>query len=188
MHISSLTLHLESRNLVNEEALAHGEGGEGGGGAVAPKTRQTLQLIVSVLIVDNIRLNLSRLLTKTTVVYGKNHTNNMNTSVEKNTEVPKKKGGGGLPSDATHISKNHVGRTFPGSFPTSTYLGKIISSTEWAVYRSAITGSIYSCNPNMNPLSRHSVVCSATKGLLRRFSHRTEARNPAKRAPYCTVL
>jgi hypothetical protein len=38
------------------------------------------------------------------------------------------------------------------------------------------------------PSSRHSLVCSASKGLLRRFSHRKEERNPEKLAPSCTVL
>jgi len=54
----SMRLCVWSRNVVNEEALAHW------GGSVAPKTKQTLQLIVSLLIVDNIQLNLSRILTK----------------------------------------------------------------------------------------------------------------------------
>jgi hypothetical protein len=68
----------------------------GEGDAVAPKTKQTLQLTVSLLIVNNIRLNVSTLLTKITAVYGKNHTNNMNISVGKNIEFQKKKKGGGV--------------------------------------------------------------------------------------------
>jgi len=120
VHISSLTLHLESRNLVNEEALAYW-----GGGAVAPKTKQTLQLIHSVLIVDNIRLNLSRLLTKTTVVYGKNHTNNMNTFVVKNTEVPKKKKGVGYQVTGRTFPEIMLVERFPEVFQTIPTWGKL---------------------------------------------------------------
>jgi len=97
-----------------------------------------------------------------------------------------KKRGGGLPIDATHISRNHVGRTFPGSFPTNTYLGKIISSTEWAVYRSVMTGSVYSCNPKMNLYHDTALFVPQLRGCY--VASRTSQRRVTLRNALLTAL
>ena len=98
----------------------------------------------------------------------------------------KKSGGGVLPNDATHISRNRVGRTFPGSFSNNTYLGKIISSAEWVVYRSVMTGSVYSCNPSMNPYHDTALFVPQLRGCY--VAYRTAQRHVTLRNALLTAL